>query len=125
MDIDRMRSANNYNQVLKQHNIKTEENVEQMPQGDKREEFEDDVKKQLRTLSFNMQRNLEATSELIKAVNALIKEVEEIKLHKPAASLQQDAPEKRGTRDTTKPIDRNNVAPADVNVDKIFYFGKR
>jgi hypothetical protein len=37
------------------------------------------------------------------------------------APPQQAAPERR----LDKPIDRNGVAPADVSIEKIFYFGNK
>ena len=78
------------------------------------------------------------SSEIIKVMNQLIGEVKELKKtsqitssNQSQSKSQQEKQEqktltdKKGTKDTAKPIDRNRVAPEDVSIEKMFYFGNK
>jgi hypothetical protein len=105
-----------------------------------------DLKKDVRSISNAVKRSEEQIQEIIKKMNEMILEINSVKAMRaqaPRAEGSQQKPQqqqqgqqeeaqgqtaaddRRGTKDIAKPIDRNNVAPKEVSIEKYFYFGKK
>ncbi|NTV23652.1 MAG: hypothetical protein HGA85_04730 [Nanoarchaeota archaeon] len=93
----------------------------------------EDLRKEVRKLTFAMR---DMTNELVdtkKKLDDLEKQLNDARVgmsRRPAPqpgqenslSLANNQP--AAARDMAKPIDRNQVAPKDVSIDKFFYYGK-
>ncbi|MBN2422937.1 hypothetical protein JXB41_06950 [Candidatus Woesearchaeota archaeon] len=141
MDINKVQKLNQLAVNLKKHNIadsandavKQAENVfgtqnnfvtrhtSSSEEPDKIQEIE----RQIRNLGFKFQRNEERISSIVEKINGLIKEFNDLKSNPQVNKKIEAKAECRGSMDPNKPIDRNNIAPADVSVEKYFYFGKK
>jgi hypothetical protein len=91
-----------------------------------------DNSNELRTLSMAVKRNEDRTTEIIGKMNELIKEFNMLKSTKVAAPMPpqpnpvvQQAVAEEVKKPISRPIDRNNVSPADISIDKYFYCGKK
>jgi len=95
---------------------------------------QDDLLMQKIELTLDMQ-NKKVLAELAKVreeVSLLREEVVALKKARPAAApspatqpASQPPTEKTPSDATDKPIDRNGVAPSEVSIEKMFYFGNK
>jgi hypothetical protein len=94
----------------------------------------DELKKEIRKLTFGLQHATDDIKELKALVAKLQQEVDDARVGQSTPRRQSqpqqtlvdsDEPESRPKRDSSRPIDRNKVAPADVSVEKFFNFARR
>ena len=160
MDINKVQKLNDLAVNLKKHNIVTDkedavaaaetiygkqnnythESLQQSPN-----DFSD-LKKDVRKMTFALQRSFEEIKNLKGQVNRLEKELNDARVNqltprkvieKPKAPIPQNqAPQQakpvavqtsipEAEQKITSPIDRNGVAPSDVAIDKFFYYGDK
>ncbi len=160
MDINKVQKLNDLAVNLKKHNIVytkddavaaaseiygkqnnyTHESLQQSPN-----DFQD-LKKDVRKMTFALQRSFEEIRNLKGQVNRLEKEVNDARINQlpprklfeepvnnpapiPQANkpiekpVQQSIPE--AEKKITSAIDRNGIAPSDVAIDKFFYYGDK
>ncbi len=157
MDINKVQKLNNMALNLKKHNVvfSKEDAIKQAETifGEEHNFSEENpnynngdfnvLRKDVRKLTFALQRSMEEIRNLKGKVNRLeselndarvnqktiprqvrqpetlvVKEPEPVKESKP---VQQKLPEEKKF---TSPIDRNGIAPSDVSIDKFFYYGQ-
>ena len=128
MEIHKIQKLNKLAKDLKSHNIalsstnavdEAEKIFGNSPKMESKTDQIKELERDVRNLTFALKRNEEQVQELISKMNEMIKEINSLK-EKP-----QPIKEKKGTKDPSKPIDRNKIAPKDVSVEKYFYFGKK
>ena len=158
MDINKVQKLNDLAVNLKKHNIVdskddavsaaetiygkqnnyTHESLQQNPN-----DFQD-LKKDVRKMTFALQRSFEEIRNLKGQVNRIEKELNDArvgqrpprKVEQPIINkvpipqakpiekpVQQSLPESE--KKFTSPIDRNGVSPSDVAIDKFFYYGDK
>jgi len=142
MDINKVQQLNQMAMELKKHNIVISKD-DAIGQAEKiygheneysREavhmqnanEFEE-MRKDVRKLTIGMQHLLQDMQLMKQKQEELEKQLNDARVgmsrqrsNDPQQTLNNEAAKK----DSSKPIDRNNIAPADVSVEKFFYFGK-
>ena len=161
MDINKVQKLNDLAVNLKKHNIVytkddavaaaaeiygkqnnyTHKSLQQNP-----DDF-NELKKDVRKLTFSLQRSFDEIKNLKGQVNRLEKELNDARLNQspprkiveekpvdnPAPIPQANKPIEKPVQKTIpeqekkfkSPIDRNGVAPSDVAIDKFFYFGDK
>ena len=161
MDINKVQKLNDLAVNLKKHNIVytkddavsaaaeiygkqnnyTHKSLQQNP-----DDF-NELKKDVRKLTFSLQRSFDEIKNLKGQVNRLEKElndarigqlsprkiVEEKPVDNPAPIPQANKPIEKPVQKSLpesekkikSPIDRNGIAPSDVAIDKFFYFGDK
>jgi hypothetical protein len=143
MDINKVQQLNDMAHTLKMHNmgysaetmVHEAENIyghEDYSKGSKEavtmeQNDYDEMRKDVRKLTYGMQTMINEFKEMKAKVEQMEKELNDVRVGQvPRRSGQQvlTNDEEAPRRNITKPIDRNNVAPADVSVEKFFYFGK-
>jgi len=140
MDINKVQKLNDMALNLKRHNIvyskedalQQAENIygsdndfshETVPQ---HENELDDLRKEVRKLSFAMQNLLGDMKDVKMKTVQLEKELNDARVgQRRVADIPSVADYEAPKKDLSKPIDRNNIAPSDVSVEKFFYFGQR
>ncbi len=96
----------------------------------------DELRKEVRKLTIAMQHVVQDMQDMKQKSTQLEKELNDARVgmsarsargEQRAVSGEREAAEEelRPKRDVSRPIDRNNVAPADVSVEKFFYFGDK
>jgi TolA-binding protein len=144
MDINKVQQLNHMAMELKRHNIvltkddaiSQAENIYGHENDYSREavhmqdtnEFEE-MRKDVRKLTMGMQHLLQDMQEMKQKQEQLEKDLNDARVGMSRGRVHGGDPQQTLTneppkRDGTKPIDRNNIAPADVSVEKFFYFGK-
>ncbi|MBU0756691.1 MAG: hypothetical protein KKF44_01380 [Nanoarchaeota archaeon] len=88
------------------------------------------IDKEIRNIGFSVRRNEEKIVSLMEKMNELIKEFNDLKRSRRPVPMHPNSEPIEGNEQSEKrildkPIDRNNVAPKDVSVEKYFYFGKK
>jgi hypothetical protein len=146
MDINKVQKLNEMASSLKRHNIgydkddalreaekmygKENDYSQEVPEHQENEL--DEMRKEVRKLSMAMQHMTQDMQGMKQKMEQLEKELNDARVggmsrRQGQQTLSEDEPERPSGRpkpDATKPIDRNNVAPADVSVEKFFYYGK-
>jgi len=151
MDIEKIQKLNQMIKEYKQHNMDLDTSeLSQLDTGVSRvgESSEmSESEKLARKLNFRIKSTEDEINNLKAMIEGLREEIKELKTikkeqiqkefnskpenQKPVLSRREEARREiiedveDNTPRLTKPIDRNNVAPADVAIDKIFYFGQK
>jgi hypothetical protein len=151
MDVNKVQKLNEMALNLRKHNIgiSSEESVKQAERiyGNENNFSQevvvnhvdeiDELKKEIRKLTFGLQHATDDIKELKLLVGKLQQEVSDARIGQSStrrhSDPQQTLGESDGTnesserpkRDSSRPIDRNKVAPADVSVEKFFNFARR
>lgn len=139
MDINKVQKLNEMAMELKKHNIYNKSDAisqaERIYGSDNsyvREEImqnsdeTDEMRKDVRKLTVAMQRLINDMNELKLKHDKLEKELNDARVgmaSRPRVEAQQKL--NNEPRELNKPIDRNNVAPSEVSVEKFFYFGNK
>lgn len=141
MDVTKIQKLNEMDNQLKKHNIGYDtdsaisaaekiygtENIKESPVENSNDL--DELRKEVRKLTIAIQRIVQELQETKKKQEELEKELNDAKLgivKKAQKTLtNNDTSEEKQKKDLTKPIDRNNVAPSEVSVEKFFYFGNK
>ncbi len=159
MDINKVQKLNDLAVNLKKHNIVSDKEdavaaAEEIygrqnnftNELDYNDDFHD-LKKDVRKLTFALQRSFEEIKNLKGQVNRLEKELNDARVNQlPPRKIEKSAPIKNPESQEnqapakpkpvqkvisdaepkiTSPIDRNGIAPSDVAIDKFFYFGDK
>lgn len=82
---------------------------------------DDELRKDVRKLSFALQRALSDISDLKSRLNKLQNEVNDVRVNPTVPKNVNTAVQRK----LDKPIDRNNISPDDVSIEKFFYYGKK
>lgn len=143
MDIVKLQKMNQMANQLKRHNIgyNTDsaideaekiygtKNIKENPSENSNEI--DELKKEVRKLTIGMQKMIQELQEIKKKQEELEKELNDARLG-IIKKAQKTLDNSRNTnsnnemkKDPNKPIDRNNIAPSEVSVEKFFYFGNK
>ena len=124
----------------KEHNYMTRHKS-----GDSEKDMTEKINKKLRDQQNQIQKNQEKISEVISKVNELIKEFKELKeISKKKLRQQQRLNQSRSNnqqekekvqkklvdkgskkKDPNEPIDRNDISPSKVSIEKYFYYGNK
>jgi len=152
MNIDKIQKLNQMAMTLRQHNIVADskdavnhaaniygtENNFSNNDVTHYESDSDDLRKEVRRLTFALKNAVQELNELKSTVGKLDKELNDLKVNnKPRVERPQQVQSVQTVFKTPeqevqpiqkrhdKPIDRNGIAPADVSIDKMFYFGQK
>ncbi|MBR9693413.1 hypothetical protein GOV07_05845, partial [Candidatus Woesearchaeota archaeon] len=70
---------------------------------------------------------LEGIKQELQDLKDQVSSIKRMQASAPAAAPQSEVPatEPAPPAPESKPIDRNNVAPSDVSIEKVFYFGTK
>lgn len=137
MDINKIQKLNQLASDLKRHNVvdSKEEAIMQAervvgasnPRMQSNMQPEDQVhelEKEVRRLGFAVKETQEKIIEIMNTLNKLTNQIETSRPNPQAARMERQQ-ELASKKDTNKPIDRNQVAPSDISIEKYFYFGKK
>ena len=132
MDINKIQKLNQMAINLSKHNIVSKEEAlaqaasiygtEHNFSGDGDMNNDDNLSKDVRKLGFALERALSDISELKSQLSKLQTEVNDVRVNPTLRAKNHVEPVQRRL---DKPIDRNNIAPEDVAIDKFFYFGEK
>ncbi len=85
----------------------------------------DELRKEVRKLTIAMQHVVQDLKELKEKNEKLEKELNDARVGiSRQRTNEQRTLREEPERDLNKPIDRNNIAPSEVSVEKFFYYGK-
>ncbi len=137
---DKNQAISNAERLYGMENNFSREEVKQMT-----DDNPDELRKDVRKLSFALRDALLEIKELKSQMSKVQREFNDIMVNqrpRQAAPVQrpvmqqvekrQEAPAQQvqtkfgeTSKQITAPIDRNNVAPSDVSIEKMFYFGQK
>lgn len=142
MDIVKLQKMNQMANQLKRHNIGYDtdsaideaekiygtKNIKENPSENSNEI--DELKKEVRKLTIGMQKMIQELQEIKKKQEELEKELNDARLgiiKKAQKTLENSTSSNtiEAKKDPNKPIDRNNVSPSEVSIEKFFYFGNK
>ncbi len=135
MDVEKIQKLNNLIKECKEFNLT--QNPSEIIELEKSPEMSDN-ERLLRKLQFSIKNNNDEIESLKKSINLLREEIKDLKARrkeeiqaeftsnqeKSQATLKASE-EKQEKFISNKNIDRNNVAPADVSIENIFYYGQK
>jgi hypothetical protein len=139
MNINKIQKLNKLAKDLKNHNILVDSNqaiseaekiygqennymTRDNTGKQKNENKINEIQKNVRCNSFKIKHNKEQMIEIVSKLNQIIKEINDLKSCNKKSNIQKNINTKK---DLNQPIDRNQVAPSDVSIDKYFYYGQK
>lgn len=153
MDVNKIQKLNQMAMNLQRHNLTLskedaiknaasiygeEHNYSQQDQTNRYSDDTNELRKDVRKLVFALKNAMNDITELKLAVSKLNKELNDLRVNqKQVQRINQPTTEKRilqpeesiqqssNQQTLQKPIDRNGIAPSDVAIDKMFYFGQK
>lgn len=141
MDINKVQKLNDMAMQLKRHNIYSKDDAisqaeriygtdnnyvreDTMQNSDELDELRKDVRK----LTMAMQHMINDMNDLKQKHVTLEKELNDTRVgmaSRQSRHEQTTLTNEEPKKDLNRPIDRNNVAPSEVSVEKFFYFGNK
>jgi chromosome segregation ATPase len=110
-----------------EHNYATEEVVQNSEQVD-------ELRKDVRKLTFALRDALNEINDLKSQVTKLSRELNDVRVDQQPRKIEEKRVEKvaqqtlkqeEKAKKITSPIDRNGISPEDVSIEKFFYFGEK
>ena len=147
MDINKIQKLNDMALNLKKHNVVySKEDAIKQAENIVREQ-DNDLRKDVRKLTFALRDALNEISDLKSHVKKLQNELNDVRVNPPTRIIERkvvhDVPVEKEVKEEAKPIvqqqklnneprkdinlpiDRNGIAPSEVSVEKFFYFGEK